>query len=68
MRSRCAARSPSGQLRYYVVFLLGREKRGFSRVYSQGLISRRFNALFYLGLGVLCLAPVFALLYSSFGN
>ncbi|MEE8505703.1 MAG: hypothetical protein V3S40_05700 [Kiloniellales bacterium] len=59
---------PFGRLRFYVVFLLGREQRGFPRVYSQGLISRRFSALFYLGLGALCMAPVFALLYSSFGN
>ncbi len=58
---------PFGRLRFYVVFLLGREQRDFSRVYSQGLNSRRFNALFDLGLGALCLAPVFALLYSSFG-
>ena len=59
---------PFGRVRFYLVFLLGREQRAFSRVYSQGLISRRFNALFYLGLGALCLAPVFALLYTSFGN
>ncbi len=59
---------PFGRLRFYVVFLLGRERRAFSRVYSQGLNSSRFNALFYLGLGALCLAPVFALLYSSFEN
>ena len=59
---------PFGRVRFYLVFLLGREQRAFSRVYSQGLISRRFNTLFYLGLGALCLAPVFALLYTSFGN
>ncbi len=54
-----------GGQRLYVVFLLGRERRGLSRLYSQGLISRRFTAGFYLGLAALFLLPVLALLSAS---
>jgi hypothetical protein len=52
---------PGGR-RFYLVFLLGREKRGITRLYSQGAASKSFDVLWYLGLGALCLAPVLALL------
>ncbi len=52
---------PGGR-RLYLVFLLGRERRTISRLYSQGLVSGRFNVVFYLGLGVLFLLPVLILL------
>ncbi len=44
-----------GGWRLYLVFLLGRERRTISRLYSPGMVSRRFNAVFYLGLGALIL-------------
>jgi len=37
--------------RLYLVLLLGRERRTISRLYSQGMVSGRFNVMFYLGLG-----------------
>ena len=46
----------------YLVFLLGRERRTISRLYSQGMTSGRFNVSFYLGLGALFLLPVVILL------
>ena len=51
-----------GGWRLYLVFLLGRERRTISRLYSQGMVSGRFNAVFYLGLGALFLLPVLILL------
>ena len=51
-----------GGWRLYLVFLLGRERRTISRLYSQGMVSRRFNVVFYLGLGALFLLPVLILL------
>ncbi len=51
-----------GGWRLYLVFLLGRERRTISRLYSQGLTSGRFNVAFYLGLGALFLLPVLILL------
>ncbi len=51
-----------GGWRFYLVFLLGRERRAMSRLYSQGMVSGRFNAVFYLGLGALFLLPVLFLL------
>lgn len=56
---------PWGSARFYLVFLLGPERRSFSRVYSQGMISKHFNFVFYAGLAALLMAPVLALLYSS---
>ncbi len=52
---------PGGR-RLYMVFLLGRERRTISRLYSQGMVSGRFNAVFFLGLGALFLLPVLILL------
>ncbi len=51
-----------GGWRLYLVFLLGRERRTISRLYSQGMVSGRFNVVFYLGLGALFLLPVLILL------
>ncbi len=52
---------PGGR-RLYLGFLLGRERRALSRLYSQGMVSGRFNVVFYLGLGALFLLPVLILL------
>ncbi len=52
---------PGGR-RLYLVFLLGRERRTISRLYSQGMTSGSFNVAFYLGLGALFLLPVLFLL------
>ncbi len=52
---------PGGR-RLYLVFLLGRERRAISRLYNQGMVSGRFNVVFYLGLGALFLLPVLILL------
>ena len=52
---------PGGR-RLYLVFLLGRERRTISRLYSQGMTSGSFNVVFYLGLGALFLLPVLILL------
>jgi hypothetical protein len=54
---------PFGKRRFYFVFLLGPERRSFARLYSQGMISRPFNALLYIGLGALLMLPVLLLLY-----
>ncbi len=51
-----------GGWRLYLVFLLGRERRTISRLYSQGMVSGRFNVVFYAGLGALFLLPVLILL------
>ena len=51
-----------GGWRLYLVLLLGRERRTISRLYSQGMVSGRFNVVFYLGLGALFLLPVLILL------
>ncbi len=51
-----------GGWRLYLVFLLGRERRTISRLYSQGMVPGRFNVVFYLGLGALFLLPVLILL------
>ncbi len=52
---------PGGR-RFYLVLLLGRERRGIARLYSQGTASKSYDVLWYLGLGALCLAPILALL------
>ncbi len=54
-----------GGWRLYLVFLLGRERRTMSRLYSQGTVSGRFNVTFYLGLGALFLLPVLVLLIAG---
>ncbi len=51
-----------GGWRLYLVFLLGRERRTISRLYRQGMVSARFNVVFYVGLGALFLLPVLILL------
>lgn len=56
---------PFGRRRFYLIFLMGPERRDFVRLHSQGAVSRRFNILFYLGAGALLLAPVLALLYGT---
>jgi hypothetical protein len=56
---------PFGWRRFYLVFLMGPERRHFVRLHSQGTISRPFNILFYLGAGALLLIPVLALLYGT---
>lgn len=38
---------PIGRKRFYIVFLFGRERRTFSRLYGDGSISRPFNILGY---------------------
>ena len=38
---------PIGRRRYYLVLLLGRERRTFGRLYSEGAISGSFNLLGY---------------------
>ncbi|MCH8037969.1 MAG: hypothetical protein IIC53_12735 [Proteobacteria bacterium] len=54
-----------GGWRLYLVLLLGRERRTMSRLYSQGMVSGRFNVAFYLGLGALFLLPVLFLLIAG---
>lgn len=54
-----------GGWRLYLVLLLGRERRTMSRLYSQGMVSGRFNVMFYLGLGALLLLPVLVLLIAG---
>ena len=49
---------PFGRRRYYVVFLFGPEKRTFSRLFSEGNVSRPFNLLVYGALVLLAAAPV----------
>jgi len=50
-----------GGRRFYLVFLMGRERRGLARIYSQGTVSRPFNLLFYGLLGGLVLVLALAL-------
>jgi hypothetical protein len=38
---------PIGRGRYYLVLLLGRERRTFGRLYSEGTVSSGFNLLGY---------------------
>ncbi len=58
---------PVGRRRFYLVFLMGPERRHFMRLHSQDPVSRRFNILLYLGAGALLLAPVLALLLYGTG-
>lgn len=56
-----------GGRRFYLVLLMGRERRGLARVYSQGHASRPFNFLFYGVLGALIVVPL-AALFAAFGG
>ncbi len=56
---------PFGRRRFYLVFLMGPERRNFFRLHSQVPVARPFNFLFYLGAGGLLLLPVLALLYGA---
>jgi len=58
---------PFGRRRFYLLFLMGPERRHFVRLHGQGAVSRPFNILFYLGAGALLLAPVLALLLYGTG-
>lgn len=48
---------PIGRGRYYLVLLLGRERRTFGRLYSEGAISRPFNILGYAITAALWMLP-----------
>ncbi len=58
---------PFGRRRFYLVLLVGPERRHFVRLHGQGAVSRPFNILFYLGAAALILAPVLALLLYGTG-
>lgn len=48
---------PIGRRRYYLVLLLGRERRTFGRLYSEGAISKPFNLLGYAITAALWMLP-----------
>ncbi|HEY9549687.1 MAG TPA: hypothetical protein VIR45_09315 [Kiloniellaceae bacterium] len=48
---------PIGRGRYYLVLLLGRERRTFDRLYSEGTVSGAFNLLGYAITAALCMLP-----------
>ena len=48
---------PIGRRRFYLVLLLGRERRTFGRLYSDGSISRPFNLLGYTITAALWILP-----------
>lgn len=48
---------PIGRGRYYLVLLLGRERRTFGRLYSEGAISGSFNILGYVITAALWMLP-----------
>jgi len=48
---------PIGRGRYYVVLLLGRERRTFGRLYSEGAITASFNILGYAITAALWMLP-----------
>lgn len=48
---------PIGRGRYYLVLLLGRERRTFGRLYSEGAISGPFNILGYAITAALWMLP-----------
>ena len=54
---------PFGRRRFYLVFLMGPERRDFARLHRQVAVARPFNFLFYLAAGAILLLPVLALLY-----
>jgi hypothetical protein len=48
---------PIGRGRYYLVLLLGRERRTIGRLYSEGTVSGPFNILGYAITAALWLLP-----------
>ena len=48
---------PIGRGRYYLVLLLGRERRTFGRLYSEGAVSGSFNILGYVITAALWMLP-----------
>jgi len=54
---------PFGRRRFYLVFLMGPERRDFARLHRQLAVAQPFNFLFYLAAGAVLLLPVLALLY-----
>ncbi|HEY5597343.1 MAG TPA: hypothetical protein VIK47_00940 [Kiloniellales bacterium] len=56
---------PFGRRRFYLVLLMGPERRNFIRLHGQVPVARPFNLLFYLGAAALLLLPVLALLYGT---
>ncbi len=51
---------PIGRQRYYLVLLLGRERRAFDRLFSEGAVSKPFTILGYTITAALWLAPAIA--------
>lgn len=56
---------PLGRRRFYLVFLLGAERRSLSRLHLEGQVSRPLALLVYVGLAVLALAPVIGVLAAN---
>jgi hypothetical protein len=54
---------PFGRRRFYLIFLMGPERRSFVRLHGPDAGAQPFNVGFYLGLGVLLMIPVLLLLY-----
>jgi len=48
---------PIGRRRYYLVMLLGRERRTFGRLYSEGAVSGAFNLVGYAITAALWMLP-----------
>lgn len=48
---------PIGRRRYYIVLLMGRERRTFGRLYSDGTITRSLNVLGYVITAALWMLP-----------
>lgn len=48
---------PIGRRRYYLVMLMGRERRTFGRLYSEGAVSGAFNLLGYAITAALWMLP-----------
>ena len=51
---------PIGKRRYYLVLLMGRERRAFGRLFSEGAITGAFNVLGYAITAALWLVPAVA--------
>ena len=51
---------PVGRQRYYLVLLLGRERRAFDRLFSEGAVSKPFTILGYTITAALWLTPAIA--------
>lgn len=54
---------PFGRRRFYLIFLMGPERRTFVRLHGPDGGTPPFNVAFYLGLGALLMVPVLLLLY-----